>query len=133
MAATGNCPAPLITRSLRCDTNLSAKAHYLVNFDTSDEQIVNLATDATLPIFVIDDAQDGSSAEANATVIFLGGAWVKLGGTVAQGDPITATTGGVGVESTTDGDWIVGYALEAGVSGDEIPVMVCPCKASVPA
>lgn len=130
--ATGNRPEPLLMRSLRCDTDLSAKKYHLVNYDASDEQIVNIATDASKFVVPLETAEDGSTNEADATVVLLGGAWVKLVGTVAQGDPLTASTGGAAIKSTTDGDYIAGFALEAGVSGDEIPMFVNPQTISIP-
>lgn len=48
---------------------------------------------------------------------------VKLGGTVAIGDAVTATTGGALITTSTAGNQVVGTALEAGASGDFIEVL----------
>lgn len=53
---------------------------------------------------------------------------VKLGGTVAAGDAVTSNADGVGIATTTAGDQILGYALEAGVSGDVIEVLPSTAK-----
>jgi hypothetical protein len=52
---------------------------------------------------------------------------LKLGGTVTQGDYVTAGAAGVGVAAGTVGTVnVVGFALENGVSGDLIRVFVHP-------
>lgn len=43
---------------------------------------------------------------------------VVAGGTISEGDAITATTGGVAITTTTSGDQILGYADQAAVTGD---------------
>lgn len=48
---------------------------------------------------------------------------VKLGGTVAGGDEIAFSATGRGVVATT-GNYIIGTAQSAGVSGDIIPVFI---------
>lgn len=53
---------------------------------------------------------------------------VKLGGTVAVGDAITANGSGLGITTVTAGNQILGYALEAGASGDVIEVLPAMAK-----
>lgn len=60
-----------------------------------------------------------------AAVLVIGAVPVKLGGTVAAGDFITAGAGGVGVTGTGR---VVGIALQAGVVGDIIDVLIQPGK-----
>ncbi len=48
---------------------------------------------------------------------------VKLGGTVAVGDSVTANASGVCITTVTAANQVVGQAVEAGVSGDFIEVM----------
>ena len=50
--------------------------------------------------------------------------WLQIGGTVTFGDFLKPTTGGVGVTTTSDGDFYGARALESGVSGDLINVEV---------
>lgn len=51
---------------------------------------------------------------------------VQLGGTVAAGDFLTATTAGVAIATTTDGHFTAGWTMQAGVSGDIIEMFVQP-------
>lgn len=56
-------------------------------------------------------------------VAVYGGAYVKLGGTVAKGASIASDANGKGVAATT-GQWAVGIADEAGVANDVIAVRI---------
>lgn len=47
---------------------------------------------------------------------------LEIGGTVAIGDKLTATTGGKGITTTTDKHHVGAIAQQAGVSGDIIKV-----------
>lgn len=49
---------------------------------------------------------------------------ITLGGTVAAGDYLEATTGGVAITCSTDGHNYGGRALQAGVSGQMIECLV---------
>src|SRR5690606_31320133 len=53
-----------------------------------------------------------------------GGAKGLLGGTVSAGDLLAPTTGGALIATTTANDRIIAMALEDGVDGDLISVMV---------
>lgn len=53
---------------------------------------------------------------------------VKLGGTVAVGDAITSNGSGLGITTVTAGDQVVGYATQAGASGDVIEVIPAVSK-----
>lgn len=69
------------------------------------------------------------AAGQTGTVQVAGVARVKLGGTVAAGDPITSDANGQGVVAAPAAGvnaYIVGVALEAGVSGDLIDVLIAP-------
>lgn len=52
---------------------------------------------------------------------------VQLVGTSARGDAITSDASGLGTTTTTEGDCIVGWALQSGVAGDVVRVLVNPC------
>lgn len=52
-----------------------------------------------------------------------GGAKLKLAGTVAFGDKVTSNASGLGVVAASN-DHVVGVAMEAGVSGDIIQIVV---------
>lgn len=69
------------------------------------------------------------AAGQTGTIQTHGVARVKLGGTVAAGDPITSDANGQGVAAAPAvgvNAYIVGVALEAGVSGDLIDVLIAP-------
>lgn len=53
---------------------------------------------------------------------------IVLGGTVAVGDAVTANASSLGITTTTAGNQIIGYAVQAGVSGDIIEVMPTSAK-----
>lgn len=81
------------------------------------------AANADAIIGVADDVD--TPAGGVAAVLVDGAVPVKLGGTVAAGDFITAGAAGVGVAGTGR---VVGIALQAGVVGDVIDVLVKPGK-----
>ena len=85
---------------------------------------VKLAAANTDAIIGVADDVD-TPAGGVAAVLVDGAIPVKLGGTVAAGDFITAGAGGVGVAGTGR---VVGIALQAGVVGDVIDVLVKPGK-----
>ncbi len=53
---------------------------------------------------------------------------IQLGGTVAAGDSLTATTAGKAVATTTDQVYMGGWALEAGGTDDIIEMQVWPTQ-----
>ncbi len=70
-----------------------------------------------------------AAAGQTATIQVSGVARVKLGGTVNAGDPITSNASGLGVTAAPAAGvnaYILGIALEAGVSGDLIDVLIAP-------
>jgi hypothetical protein len=81
------------------------------------------ATDKIIGVTTEVDATIGERTD----VIFSGIADVKLGGTVARGDLVTANASGHGVTAAPGvgaNNRIIGFALVSGVSGDIIPVMI---------
>lgn len=59
------------------------------------------------------------------------GVLLDIGGTVAAGDYLTATTGGKGITTTTDKKKVGAIALESGANGDRIRVRVYMGERSV--
>lgn len=53
---------------------------------------------------------------------------VKLGGTVALGAAVTTNGSGLGIATTTAGNQILGYAIEAGVAGAVIELLPSTAK-----
>jgi hypothetical protein len=96
------------------------------------------AADASKPIIGITarvnpsainaDYDDAAAAGDSVAVQTDGIAYLQVNGQsvpIAVGDAITATTAGVGVKSTTDGDWIGAIAEAAATTdGVKIPVRV---------
>ena len=83
------------------------------------------ATDALIGV----TGSMGGEVGKPVDVTILGPAEVRLGGTVAFGDPLTSDANGlaikaVGTAATTK--FIVAYALAPGVALDVIPVRVAP-------
>jgi hypothetical protein len=71
----------------------------------------------------------GVQAGEMASIALGGVAEVKLGGTVANGDPITsdATAKGIkGVPTNSTNIRIIGFAIQAGVAGDVIRYRIAP-------
>ncbi len=93
----------------------------LVKLDTTEGQVVQ-ATAATHEVIGVTtmDAADKQSVGVQEDQI----ARVKLWGTVAIGDKLTATTGGVAIATTTTGNFSFGIALKAGLTGEFIPVLL---------
>lgn len=85
---------------------------------------VRHATANTDAIIGVADDVD-TPAGGMAAVLVDGAIPVKLGGTVAAGDFITAGAAGVGVTGTGR---VVGIALQAGVVSDVIDVLIQPGK-----
>lgn len=81
------------------------------------------ATDAILGVAQNVDVAQGQAVD----VIHEDSANVKLGGTVAFGDPITSDANAKGVKANPGAgvnNRIIGYALASGVAGDIIPVAI---------
>lgn len=112
------------SKTLTSAADLSAKTGYIVKLDTSGNLVVATAGTDTTIVGVLDDAPNAGGSGTGCTYQFLGTAKVVLGGTVAIGDWLTSTTGGVAITTTTDGNRTIGMALEAGVTGDIIEVQL---------
>lgn len=77
----------------------------------------------------------GADSGKTADLILSGWYELKLGGTVAFGDPLTADSEGRGVVAMPVADTIVrvgAFAMDAGASGDIIPVLVVPQLIATP-
>ncbi|ODT18907.1 MAG: hypothetical protein ABS35_22755 [Kaistia sp. SCN 65-12] len=94
-----------------------------------------IATAGTDPLLGVADAM-GAAQGGMLDVTISGLAEVRLGGTVAAGDPITAGTGGKGVKCAPAAGTRAAYvaiALAPGVADDIIPVNVSPGFTTTPA
>ena len=125
MASTGEVFGDYVSRSVTMDSDLSAKAGYAVNLDTTDENNVNLASGATAGFpFVLIEGADGSVAKADGTIARRGTVIAKLGGTVAPGDRLTSDGSGLWIATTTDHQFYGCIAMQIGAANDEIEVEV---------
>lgn len=107
--------------------DLSAHQYKIVKLNSSDEVVAaTAATDVILGVL------DNTPADGESASVWLRSAngtfKVKLGGTVAIGDAVTSNGSSVGIATTTAGNQILGYAVQAGVSGDIIEVMPSTAK-----
>ena len=128
---TGTTTGENITKSVRIDSDLSDKEYTIVDYDSSDENVVNALADGNTQGFILIEAKDGSSDESIGTIVLSGKTKLKLVGTVAAGDPLVASTAGKGIKNVTDTKFTVAVAQEAGVTGDIISVLVAPSTLSV--
>lgn len=98
----------------------------IVKFDgTTAETVIQGAAATDLLIGVSDNI--GAASGETLDVILDGIALVVLGGNVTQGGPVTSDADGKGVAAApaaTASNRIIGYAMEGGVSGDIIGVLL---------
>ncbi len=114
------------SQTVQIDTDLTGKEGYAVDFDGSDENVVNLTADGATPMFVLVDGGEvagSASAPQNGAIATNGEVLIKTGGVVAQGTFLMPTTGGVWI-TATDGNYYGCQALEDGASGDVIRAVV---------
>jgi len=111
------------------DAGAAITAHSIVKFGSSDYAVVLGAAATDLLIGVTTEIAAASGERVD--VIHGGIADVKLGGTVARGEPVTSDDEGLGVKAAPTAaaaNRIVGYALISGDSGDIIPVLLAPSE-----
>lgn len=107
-------------KTLVAGESLAGKEFYIGQLDASGNlEVGEGATDLIVGVI-----RTNAAAGEAAAYQFLGTAKVKLGGTVGIGAWVTSDTAGKGVATTTDGDVVIGRALEAGVDGDIIEVQL---------
>ncbi|SDP33350.1 hypothetical protein SAMN04487914_10895 [Arthrobacter sp. ok909] len=107
--------------------DLSALQYKAVKLDSTGKVVA--ATAATDVILGVLDNTPVSGELASIWLRTSNGTFkVKLGGTVAVGDAVTSNGSSAGITTTTAGNQIIGYAVQAGVSGDIIEVMPSTAK-----
>lgn len=124
MTATGQTFGRIETRTVSIATNLASKEYTFVNLDTTTDELVGAAADATKMPFVLIDAGDGSVTAITGSIAVGGRVKITLGGTVSAGDKLTATTGGLAITTITNKDHYGLIALHNGVSGDIIEALI---------
>ncbi len=93
---------------------------------TSGDKIIGISQPGTrqAPLPGLDDGYCAIATQGLVVYDIKDVAWLQIGGTVTFGDFLKPTTGGVGISTTSDGDYYGARALESGVSGDLIQVEV---------
>jgi len=118
---------PTLIRSFL--TSAAVAGRRIVKFsDAANTDKVALAAAATEGLAGISDAY-GADAGKMLDVVQGGVAAVKLGGTVAAGDPLTSDDEGCAVKCVAaagETRMYVGFAQAPGVEGDEIACLVVP-------
>lgn len=101
-------------------------AYLIAKFtDTANSSKIGPATAATDPL-VGTTGQIGGDVGDMCDIDRAGIGKVRLGGTVAAGDPITANAASKGVKAVTLGQRIIGFAEEPGVADDLIDYLIAP-------
>jgi hypothetical protein len=115
---------PLLFQSFNAEAAINPRR--IVKMGAADGQVLQAAAATDSPIGVADFLGQ-STVGARVDVVLAGVAEVELGGTVTRGNPITSDASGRGVAAapaagTNNG--IIGRALQSGVSGDVILVVI---------
>lgn len=121
---TGQIFGKVETRSVTIASNLANKEYTFVNLDTTNDEVVGAAADATKMPFVLIDAGNGATTALTGAIAVGGRVKITLGGTVSAGDKLTATTGGVAIATVVNHDHYGLIALHNGVTGDIIEALV---------
>ena len=113
------------TLSVHIDSDLSGKEGYAVNFDTTDDLVVNLATDATLPSYVLIEGADGSTDATVGTIALPGSvAAVKLAEAATAGKHLVPTAASKWEVADAAGERYGCIALTNGAADDMILAVV---------
>lgn len=99
----------------------------IVKFGASDDNVLQAAAATDALIGVVEGV--APALGERCAVVTHGIAEVKLGGTVVRGGPITSDASGQGVAAApaaANNNRLIGFALQSGVAGDVINVLVSP-------
>lgn len=107
--------------SAKAGADLSAKQHYIVKLDSTEDQVVlaSAATDAILGVL-----QNKPTSGQYGSIAISGVTKVIAGGNVSAGNMVTADANGKAVATTNAGDSVLGMALTAAVSGDIFTILI---------
>jgi hypothetical protein len=110
--------------TLSVSEDLSSSAYYFVKIGASDNAcLVNDSAGGNV-LGVLQENVDGSSVAKPARIRVMGNSKLKLAGTVARGGRITSGSVGTGVAATGSNKHAPAIALESGVTGDIISVLL---------
>lgn len=122
---------PVLTLSYRTAAGIAA---YLIAAAGSEARAAVVATGPTDPL-IGTVGELGSEAGGMADIAVLGIDEVRLGGTVANGDPLTSDAAGKAVKAVETADTsvrIIGFAESDGDANDIIPFRIAPGYLSNP-
>ena len=105
------------------NSDLSSLQYYAVKLDSSEEVVQSTANDKSLGI--LQNAPNGSSAEALATVRVGGLSKAKIAEAVTFGQFLTPTANGDLEVCDAAGEEYIAKALSSGDAADLITVLVC--------
>lgn len=115
------------TVSIPANADLSTNQYSLVKLvNNSGEGQAALSGAGEGAVGILQDKPDAQGVAGS--VGFTGISKLKLAGTVTAGGPVASNASGLGVAAGT-GDIVVATAVESGVSGDIIPVIIEPRNA----
>lgn len=107
-------------KTLVAGEDLSSSQFFIMQLSaTGALEIGEGATDLIVGVL-----QNTPESGQNATYRFLGTSKVKAGGSISIGDWVTSDANGKAVATTTDGNIVIGRALEAADDGDIIEVQL---------
>lgn len=108
-------------RTFNAGEDMSSAQYHIVQLDASgNAEIGEGATDLVIGVL-----QNKPKADEAALVRFLGTTKVIAGGSVSIGDYVTTDGSGHAVATTTDGNIVIGRALEAADTSDIFEVQMC--------
>lgn len=100
-----------------------------VKFGASDTQVVkSAAAEKAFGVFMNTNDKDAVQNDEVEIAHLGGGALVKLAGAVTRGDSVKSDANGLGVIGAA-GDWCPAIAMESGVAGDVISILLDGHKA----
>ena len=102
------------------DAALAAYKIVKVGTDQEHAAVCSAGTDKAIGITQC----ASTAAEDLLEVAVMGGAKVKIGGTVSVGDLLTSDSSGLAVATTSANDRVIGIAMESGVVNDVIGCQV---------
>lgn len=112
------------TESYEISENLSAKQFHIMKQGTTLKSALIADTAGEVVIGILQDTGlDGSSDVEHGDVAISGESLCKISGNISIDDPLQANTDGAGIVATTS-DHVFARALEGGVTGDLIRVII---------
>lgn len=96
----------------------------MVKFGTDEDHVAVGSANTDKIIGVVLSAV--STAEDLVEVVIAGGASALAGETIAAGKSVVCDANGDAVQSNADGDWAIGYAMDAAVDGDIFGIQIAP-------